>query len=328
MEKKEIKISVKGLILFMIIAILVIAVIIMGIQISNQNKALEESKTIISNKDKEIQKEINDNNKNITENTNTKKDVNNSKPKSIIINGWIDYLAEAGYGAERDLVNKEDYNYGILQFKDADKYRNKKYSLYIKNQYLGETEVEPAEGEYDNIMSLHYINFPSLIYNRDISLDILIDAKYNAIPRTSKISDLSANMKKNLTELSQYSIYEVEKIDLDGDNKFEYIVAMRDEENRRIGKSKVVIVNEDGKKIADLVNITNGNWTNTYDEMIDPTYMYLSYFTYIDLDNDGIMEILVHLPSWEDASAMYTVFEYENGKINGNAVVMNLNDYP
>ena len=57
MEKKQVKMSLGTFIVGIIAIILVVAVVIMGIQISNQNKALEESQIAMENKEKELQEE-------------------------------------------------------------------------------------------------------------------------------------------------------------------------------------------------------------------------------------------------------------------------------
>ena len=74
MEKKQVKISLGTFIVGIIAIILVVAVVIMGIQISNQNKALEESQIAMANKEKELQQDkISKNNESATSsNTNNK----------------------------------------------------------------------------------------------------------------------------------------------------------------------------------------------------------------------------------------------------------------
>ena len=186
----------------------------------------------------------------------------------------------------------------------------------ISHEYLGDVIVEPKEGGFDGTIELwhEYVN-PQ-------EFQILIDLKFDAIPRKSEKSNLTEIMKKNIEDIRDYSDFEVEKIDLDGNNKDEYIIILKDKENNNIGKSKVIIVNEEGKKIADLVNIKNGHYFG-YEGVIlneEPIYMEVSDLIYIDLDNDGKMEIITNLPSWEGIN--YKVFKYDNNKIIGNMVEM------
>ena len=303
MEKKHIKISLGTFIVSIIAIILIVAVIIMGIQISNQNKALEESKIAIANKKKELQQEkISKNNE---------QDIPRTKPTSIIISGIEDmifYPMEKGYEAHRKYI--------YIPIEDINNYKNKKYYVYIKNKYLGDVVVEPEEGPFEGMVYLnHYLRKQ---YDQDGIIQILVDAKYDAIPRESEIVDMTANIKNNIKELNDYSDYEIEKIDLDGDGKTEYCAVLS---NQNIEASKIMLLNSNGEKIEDLVEV-KGRMAG-----ISPVYLNIKDVTYIDLDNDGIMEILVTLPTWEGGPD-YTVFKYEGGKIIGNKEEINLNEYP
>lgn len=317
------KISLGSFFIIIIAILMIIAIIISGLYVAKNVKPPQNfgsmANAIDEQQDEAFHNTAQDNNieKSVTDNNNV---------SSIILNGWIDFNAKEGYGAERKFVNGKENS--LLKYEDANNYKDKNYYLYIKNNYLGETSLIAEEGPYDGIMEFSYANFKQN-ENEESSIlfNILISEKYNAIPRKSIKAELTDKMRINIPKLYEYSDYEVEKVDLDGDGKFEYFIALQDKLNKQIGKSELIAFNEEGEEIANLVNITNGYWAGNYDNGATPTQVDLNYLTYIDLDNDGKMEILTILPTWE-GEPEYTVFKYENGKIIGSTVVMDLTQYP
>lgn len=314
------KISLGSFFIIIVAVLMIIAVIFSGLYVAKHVKPPQNFESMANAID-EQQEEMNDNTNN---SNNTAASSKNSN--IIILNGWVDYNAKEGYGAERKYITGKEN--GHLKYADADNYKDKKYYLYIKDKYVGETTLKTEEGPYDGILFLNCENVNKEEYDNDsVTFNVLMNFKYDAIPRKSSKDKLTDKMRSNIPKLYEYSDYEVEKVDLDGDGKFEYFVALQDKLNKLVGKSELIAFNEDGEKIADLVKITNGYWTGYYDNGAVPTQVDLKYLTYIDLDNDGKMEILTILPYWE-GEPEYTVFKYENGKIIGSTVEMDLTEYP
>ena len=83
MEKKQIKLSLGTFIFCIITIILAVIVVIMGIQMSNQNKALEESKIAMENKEKELQEQNVSRDNTNRANTATKVEENNGTELNI-----------------------------------------------------------------------------------------------------------------------------------------------------------------------------------------------------------------------------------------------------
>ena len=320
MEKKQIKLSLGTFIFGIIAIILAVVVVIMGIHIANQNKTLEESRIAMENRqdvpqpNQSLQNDIATTTK-FEDKTTTI--LNNKLPTSVIISGYngeSEYLkVNDAYGD--DISYYEENERPFLISKYADIYNNKQYYVYEKNKYLGDTIVKTVEGMFPEEIELSY-NFREM----DYKIQVLVDMTYDAIPRNSKKVELSETIMKNLSELIDYNYYEVENVDLDGDNKYEYIIALQDTNNKTEAKSKIVIVDENGKKISNLVNIQKGYFNGgDLDPDAIPFYIGLDDLTYIDLDNDGQMEIIVHLPEWE-GGVNYRVFKYQNNKIIGKTI--------
>ena len=100
--------------------------------------------------------------------------------------------------------------------------------------------------------------------------------------------------------------------DLDGDGESEYIALVMDEKKDFFAKclldsnyniiSYLTVFNE---KYKDFTSLVTG-------------YNLLDSGEIIDINNDGIMEILVDLPIYEGFS--YKVFTYKNGEFDGDFI--------
>ena len=113
-----------------------------------------------------------------------------------------------------------------------------------------------------------------------------------------------------------YKGVDVQTIDLDGDGKKEYIVRGYSSSNGKVytEESEIALFDSNYKKIATLVH-----WEHKYDGSVirdkGTSYIELKDVDYIDIDNDGNMEILISIPHWEGQSV--SIYRYKNGKIEG-----------
>ena len=183
---------------------------------------------------------------------------------------------------------------------------NTKYYNYENGKYVGEKTgtfgEQTTEGE-------------SCVENVS---KIAISKKTDALPRTySTIKKLP----KELEEMADYSSVEINKIDLDGDGKEEYIVCYTvDYKEGEIGdgepeaSSGIMLLDSNYKKVADLAILKNGFWGDIKEES-SKVFLSLKDVDYIDLDNDGIMEILIKIPQYEGSKL--SILKYNKGKIDG-----------
>ena len=86
--------------------------------------------------------------------------------------------------------------------------------------------------------------------------------------------------------------------------------------NKEEGSSKIALASFDGNKIADLALIEKGIIGDTNFEY----FFTISNIEIIDIDNDGIMEILLEIPQ---SLGEYTIslLKYVNGELIGNTGV-------
>ena len=140
--------------------------------------------------------------------------------------------------------------------------------------------------------------------------------KYDVMPRkATKIDDY--NEIKEFSEFNGISNVNVEAIDLDGDETLEYIVSLNNfssKEDYDIGNSEafsqIILYDSNYKSLGTLVT-----WKNTTEEDEKSSYVSLENITYADIDNDGIMEIIVEVPEYEGGSI--SVYKYDEGKVEG-----------
>ena len=179
------------------------------------------------------------------------------------------------------------------------------YYNYEKGQELAETRG--VFGENDVYAGYSYVENVK---------KIAISKKYDAMPRkASKVEELP----EKLNELADYTIINMEQIDLDGDEKLEYIVCVNKYTNQggyediseNEAYSEIILFDYEFNKIATLAS-----WNNkAFQEFSKEMCLQLEDVIYIDIDNDNNMEILISLPSY-DASIL-SILKYSNGKVEG-----------
>ncbi len=210
--------------------------------------------------------------------------------------------------------------------KNKKKY-NTKYFNYEDGKYKGETtgifgKEETYEGQ-------------SIVSNVS---KIAISKKYNAIPRNiTKMKTIPEELKKEKMYPVQvlhpstgesvsvnFEDLKVKSVDLDGDNKLEYIVCWNldieegeYEDSHAECSSGIILFDSKFNKIAQLVSIKQEFKNNEEKkDKKEETYVFdIDDVECIDIDSDGKMEILIDLPSWEGFN--YSLLKYDNGKIEG-----------
>ena len=84
--------------------------------------------------------------------------------------------------------------------------------------------------------------------------------------------------------------------------------------NKANGYSKITLVDSSGTKVADLAGIEKSQWESVSKEEY---HLSLSNVEVIDVDNDGIMEILIELPRYEGDPSI-SLLKYKNGELQGD----------
>lgn len=206
-------------------------------------------------------------------------------------------------------ISKDNLMYSIpYNKKNKTKYEIKYYN-YENGKYKGETKGK-LEQTYEGVGSVSNTS------------KIAMSQKYNAIPRKYKSYTDGTKIPKQLEEFFDCQIFEVQSIDLDGDNKDEYIIAYGNggfsgEENK--GKysnfSEIILLNSNFDKVATLVRAKD-QFQQEGDTITNDYYCDLNNVEYIDIDNDNVMEILVDTNVYEGIGV--NVYKYQNGKISGN----------
>ena len=155
----------------------------------------------------------------------------------------------------------------------------------------------------------------SQLYEGLVKIDnvgkIAISEDYDAIPRNIKVvNTIPTIVSDNNKQTADYDTVKTLIVDLDGNQTEEYILVFA---NKTTGFSKIVLVDSKGSKIADLASIEKSQWKK------DSTvgyYLSISNLDIIDVDNDGIMEILIEIPHATENSTV-SLLKFNNGKLEG-----------
>lgn len=141
---------------------------------------------------------------------------------------------------------------------------------------------------------------------------VSISESYNAIPQDIQVvNSIPAVVLENNSDFSNYDIKKSIICDLDGNATNEYIIILG---NKSTGESKIVLVESTGFIKAVLATMDKSGW----DSIATDGY-YLSYnnIELLDVDNDGIMEILFELPTTKTIPLEVNLLKYKNGELQG-----------
>ena len=128
-------------------------------------------------------------------------------------------------------------------------------------------------------------------------------------------------MPKELYELADCNKVEIQSVDLDGDGKKEYIVASNSyaspedyDTDTYTNYSDISLYDNKFKKIATLIKAKD-QYREGDGKITSEFFCSLDDVEYIDIDDDGIMEVLVDLNYWENIGV--NSYKYKDGKITG-----------
>ena len=137
---------------------------------------------------------------------------------------------------------------------------------------------------------------------------IAISEDYDAIPRSVKVINTIPDVITD--DMKNYDAVKTIIVDLDGNGAEEYILTLA---NKSTGYSKIVLYDSKGNKVNDLASIEKSKWKK---DANTEYYLSISNIEVVDVDNDGIMEIIVEIPHGTGDSTV-SLLKYNNGKLSG-----------
>ena len=306
-EKKPLKIKFKTAIVLIIIGAIILTIFganvyaskhgydniffLIKYKITGENeKITDRDKLLIEDDDKKIVENQKDDTKFSDEGVKTE---NN---KNIVLYNGMEILTKAGIQDISDMKNTED---------NKNKF-NTKYYNYENGKYLNESIGTFGDETYEGYSVVSNVK------------RIAMTKKYTAIPREYVTINKLPN---ELADMSDYSSVNIDEIDLDGDGLKEHIVCYTfnasadDYEDGEIqASSGIMLFDNNYKKIADLVTLDQGFWGNIKTEN-NKMFLSLKDIEYIDINEDGIMEIIIKVPSY--SGTKISILEYKNKILNG-----------
>ncbi len=141
---------------------------------------------------------------------------------------------------------------------------------------------------------------------------IAISEDYEAIPRQVKVvNTVPTVVLDNNSAIEDYDTVKTLICDLDGNQTDEYILILA---NKTTGFSKICLVDSKGTKIADLASIEKSKWRK--DTKNSEYYLSINNIEVLDVDNDGIMEIVVEIPH-ATGDPTVSLLKFKNGELTG-----------
>lgn len=157
--------------------------------------------------------------------------------------------------------------------------------------------------------------FSSQLYDGLVKIDsvgkVAISEDYDAIPRDVKVvNTVPTIVSDNNPKLVDYDSIKTLIVDLDGNGADEYILILA---NKSTGFSKITLIDSKGSKVADLASIEKSKWKK---DSGAEYYLSINNVEVIDVDNDGIMEVVVEIPH-ATGDPTVSLLKYSNGVLSG-----------
>ena len=157
--------------------------------------------------------------------------------------------------------------------------------------------------------------FSSQLFDGLVKIDsvgkVAISEDYDAIPRNVKVvNTIPTIVSDNNPKVSDYDSIKTLIVDLDGNGVDEYILVLA---NKKTGYSKITLIDSKGTKVADLASIEKSKWKKDTNAEY---YLSINNIEIIDVDNDGIMEIVLEIPH-ATGDPTISLLKYNNGVLTG-----------
>lgn len=223
------------------------------------------------------------------------------------------------YGVSLDEIDQEN---NIIKETDPEKKEQlyskyeREYYLYSNNSLVGKADGKLEERGFDYYWQ---VTFPDEL---NYEYEVAISDSYNPYPR--KIVNTDSNFAeefdangKVLNEINNKfnvnsMVKELSRIDLDDDGKDEFLALAVDKNNYFFAKC---LIDSDYQIVSYLTVFKEKH--DDFDELV-MNYDLFNSGEIFDMDNDGIMEVLVNLPSYEGLS--FKAFKYKQGSFDGDFI--------
>jgi len=208
----------------------------------------------------------------------------------VLYKGLILDIEEMGVSQLKyiDNSNPSKDNYVITYFN---------YENYgFKNSTLGTLSTQVVDGlvKIDNVGK------------------VAISEKYDAIPREIQVvNSIPAVVSDNNSDMANYDTKKTIITDLDGNGTNEYILILA---KKSTGESKIVLVESTGFVKATIAKMNKSGWDGVSS---DGYYLSYSNIEVLDVDNDGIMEIIFEIPTTNPVPSEISLLKYKNGDLSG-----------
>lgn len=199
---------------------------------------------------------------------------------------------------ETDKMDEVNLKYIDNTNADADKYVITYYSY--ENYAFQEAKLGTLSSQvYEGLVKIENVG------------KVAISEDYNAIPRQVKVvNTIPTIVLDNNPKISDFDTVKTLIVDLDGNGTDEYILVLA---NKTTGFSKITFIDSKGTKVADLASIEKSKWKQGSNAEY---YLNLSNIEVIDIDNDGIMEMIVEIPQ-ATGNPTVSLLKYKNGELSG-----------
>ena len=257
------------------------------------------------------------NNDNPVQNNETIKDIIDSATNTSTSNTTVDAV---------DATNRKVMNENLIVLYNG---------LILDTTNMKQTELKYIDNsdQYKDKYVITYYNYESFvfkdsklgtisspIYDGLVKIEnvskVAISESYSAIPRDVKVVNaLPTVVSDKNSNIGDFDSIKAIITDLDGNGTEEYILVLA---NKSTGNSKIALYDSSGTKVGnDLAYLEKSKWESVTTEEYN---LSLNNLEIIDIDNDGIMEILVEIPQ---SSTEYTVslLKYAHGELLGKTDV-------
>lgn len=180
---------------------------------------------------------------------------------------------------------------------DKDKYVITYYN-YENFAYTNSALGKLSEPIFDNLVGIQGVG------------KIAISESYSAILKDAKIINTLPTAISENNKLEEFDSVKTIITDLDMNGVDEYIAILA---NKNTGYSKISLYDGTGKLVADLAYIEKSKWNQTTNAEY---YLSLENVNILDVDNDGVMEILIEIPKYEGEPSV-SILKYKNSELTG-----------
>lgn len=208
-----------------------------------------------------------------------------------------------------DIANAKPGTYAYEgQFEKFEVFYNTTYDIYVNGKKQGKTRGTVVEYEHFTGNKCYAIGYDetSSAYDKET---ILVSCNYNVVPRNSvDETNIPYSIQSHFYNCDSIKM---QSIDLDGDGEKEYLVSYSKVQDELSEISGISLFDSNFNKISNIA---------------EQYSQYLSDFdgvTYMDIDNDDNMEIIIDIPL-AASLIRFGVYKYVDNTIQGQIMTFGL----